>query len=93
MINISIEAYNFDKKLSILLKPILNHIIQFIINVLNNQHFHAVYILCMHLLPDNVYQLTTYTVILREYVVYICIGGVLVFERYKRLQIAVTIRT
>ena len=43
MISMSIEANNSDKKLSILLKPILNFTYQFNINVLNNQQFHAVY--------------------------------------------------
>ena len=51
MINISIEIYNFDKKLSILIKPILNY--QFVINVLNNQYFHAVYIICMQPVPKK----------------------------------------
>ena len=47
IINISIEANNFDKK------PILNHIYEFVTNVLNNHYFHAVYIICMQPVPDN----------------------------------------
>ena len=43
MISMSIEANNSNKKLSILLKPIFNFTYQFNMNVLNNQHFHAVY--------------------------------------------------
>ena len=92
MISISIEANNFDKKLSILIKPIFNRIKEFVINVLNNQHFRAVYIICMQPFPITVKRLRTYTVIHREYVVFTCIGGVLVLKRYTRLQIAVSIR-
>ena len=53
MLSISIEANNSDKKLSILIKPISNRIHDFVINVLNYQHFHAVYIICMQPVPDN----------------------------------------
>ena len=51
MISISIEIKNFDKKLSILINPIFNY--QFVINVWNNQHFNAVYIICMQPVPYN----------------------------------------
>ena len=51
MISISIELNNFDKKLSILIKPIFNY--QFVLNVLNSQYFYAVYIICMQPVPDN----------------------------------------